>query len=48
MEDYLEAIFNLAGESSVARNKDIAELLGVSRSSVTGALRVLKEKGLAN
>jgi len=48
LEDYLEAIFNLAGESSVARSKDIAKLLGVSRSSVTGALRVLKEKGLAN
>ena len=48
LEDYLEAIFNLAGESNVARSKDIAELLGVSKSSVTGALRVLKAKGLAN
>jgi len=48
LEDYLEAIFNLAGESNVARSKDIAKLLGVSKSSVTGALRVLKEKGLAN
>ena len=48
LEDYLEAIFNLAGESNIARSKDIAETLGVSRASVTGALRVLKEKGLAN
>ncbi len=48
LEDYLEAIFNLACESNVARSKDIAKLLGVSKSSVTGALRVLKEKGLAN
>jgi DtxR family Mn-dependent transcriptional regulator len=48
LEDYLEAIFNLAGESNVARSKDIAKLLGVSRSSVTGALRTLKQKGLAN
>jgi DtxR family Mn-dependent transcriptional regulator len=48
LEDYLEAIFNLTGESNVARSKDIAKLLGVSRSSVTGALRALKEKGLAN
>jgi len=48
LEDYLEAIFNLAGKSNVARSKDIAKLLSVSRSSVTGALRVLKEKGLAN
>lgn len=48
LEDYLEAIFNLAGRSKVARSKDIAKLLGVSKSSVTGALRVLKKKGLAN
>ncbi len=47
LEDYLEAIFNLSGESNEARSKDIAKLLGVSRSSVTGALRILKEKGLA-
>ena len=48
LEDYLEAIFNLAGESKVARSKDIAKLLQVSKSSVTGALRVLKKKGLVN
>jgi len=48
LEDYLEAIFNIAGQSKIARSKDIAKLLGVSKSSVTGALRVLKKKGLAN
>ena len=48
LEDYLEAIFNLAKESNIARSKDIAKSLGVSRASVTGALRVLKKKGLAN
>ena len=48
LEDYLEAIFNLAGESDVARSKDIAKLLGVSKSSVTGALRSLKQKQLVN
>lgn len=48
LEDYLEAIFNLAGESNFARSRDIAKQLGVSRASVTGALRVLKKKGLAN
>jgi DtxR family Mn-dependent transcriptional regulator len=48
LEDYLEAILNLSSESSFARSKDIAKSLGVSRSSVTGALRVLKKKGLAN
>lgn len=48
LEDYLEAIFNLAGESEGARSKDIAEALSVARSSVTGALQALREKGLAN
>ena len=48
LEDYLEAIFNLSNQSNIARSKDIARLLGVSRASVTGALRVLKKKGLAN
>ncbi len=48
LEDYLEAIFNLAGENNIARSKDIAEQLSVSRASVTGALRTLKKKGLCN
>jgi DtxR family Mn-dependent transcriptional regulator len=48
LEDYLEAIFNLAGEYKVAHSKDIAELLGVSKSSVTGALQLLKSKKLVN
>jgi DtxR family Mn-dependent transcriptional regulator len=48
LEDYLEAIFNLSSESNIARSKDIAKRLGVSRSSVTGALRILKKRGLAN
>ena len=48
LEDYLEAILNLSSEANVARSRDIAEILGVSPASVTGALRVLKKKGLAN
>jgi DtxR family Mn-dependent transcriptional regulator len=48
LEDYLEAIFNLSSENKVARSKDIAELLGVSRASVTGALRTLSVRGLVN
>jgi len=48
LEDYIEAIFNLVLESKVARSKEIALRLNVSRSSVTGALRLLKEKGLAH
>ena len=46
LEDYLEAIFNLLEEKTVARSKDIAEQLGVTRASVTGALRNLAEKEL--
>lgn len=48
LEDYLEAIFNIASKKNFARSRDIAKSLGVSRASVTGALRILKEKGLAN
>ena len=48
LEDYLEAIFNLARKTDVARSRDIADKLDVSKSSVTGALRLLKKKGLIN
>ncbi len=48
LEDYLEAIFNLAAGSEGARSKDVADTLGVAKSSVTGALQLLREKGLAN
>ena len=48
LEDYLEAIFNIADQSNIARSKDIAEYLNVAKSSVTGALRILKKKGLVN
>ena len=48
LEDYLEAIFNLASGSDVARSKDIAKALGVAKPSVTGALKILAERGLVN
>lgn len=48
LEDYLEAILNLSDESGVTRAKDIAETLEVAKSSVTGALRQLAQKGLVN
>ena len=48
LEDYLEAICNLSGDTDGARSKDIAEALGVARSSVTGAVRLLRDRGLAN
>jgi len=48
MEDYLEAIYWLVEKDRVARVKDIAEKLGVSMPSVTGALKNLSVKGLVN
>lgn len=48
LEDYLEAILNLADDAGQTRSKDIAAVLGVARSSVTGALQLLRNKGLAN
>lgn len=48
LEDYLEAILNITGAEKVARSKDIAEVLGVTKSSVTGALKLLVERGLVN
>ena len=48
LEDYLEAIYNIARGSSVARSKDIAQALGVAKPSVTSALKALCTKGLIN
>jgi DtxR family Mn-dependent transcriptional regulator len=48
LEDYLEAIFHVVAQKQVARSRDIAERLGVNRSSVTGALQSLADKGLVN
>ena len=45
LQDYLEAIGFLIKKNKIARVKDIAEILNVKLSSVTGALRQLKEKG---
>jgi len=46
--DYLESIYHLARSRPAARVKDIAERMKVQKSSVTGALRLLAEKGLVN
>lgn len=48
MEDYLETIFELEQSNRVARARDIADRMNVQRASVTGALRVLSERGLIN
>jgi DtxR family transcriptional regulator, Mn-dependent transcriptional regulator len=47
-EDYLEAILNVADASGVARSTDIAISLGVAKPSVTGALKLLAQRGLVN
>lgn len=48
LEDYLEAILNVADASGIARSKDIAASLSVARPSVTGALKLLAKKGFIN
>lgn len=48
LEDYLEAIYHIVAEKRAARATDISDRLGVNRSSVTGALRALAERGLVN
>lgn len=48
LEDYIEAIYHIVNEKHVARSKEIASRLEVSRASVTEALRALARKGLIN
>jgi DtxR family Mn-dependent transcriptional regulator len=48
LEDYIEAIAHIVHEKKVARGKEIAKRLKVSRASVTEALRALSRKGLVN
>lgn len=43
---YVLAIYELSLENHVARSKDIADTVGVSRPSVTGALQKLDKAGL--
>ncbi len=48
LEDYLETIYLIVQKKQAARAKDIADQLQVKASSVTGALRLLSEKGFIN
>ena len=48
LEDYLEAIYNIAKDKGAAKAKDISVRLEVNSSSVTGALRALSKRGLVN
>lgn len=47
-QDYLEAIFRITSRHRVARSRDIAQALGVTKSSVTTALKQLSASGLVN
>ena len=48
LEDYLKAIAHIIAEKKAARAKDISERLGVTMSSVTGALHALSQRGFVN
>ena len=48
LEDYLEAILNLSRYGQAARSRDIAEALGVHKSTVTAALKSLGQQKLIN
>jgi DtxR family Mn-dependent transcriptional regulator len=46
LEDYLETILFISRDTGEAHASDVAERMGVTRASVTGALRALAERGL--
>jgi len=48
LEDYLEAIFELARDKGAARVRDIAASLSVHKSTVSAALKNLAQKRLIN
>ena len=48
LEDYLEAILDLAVDSEHAHVRDIAKRLGVGKPAVTAALKVLASRKLVN
>ncbi len=48
LEDYLEAMVMLGGDTMAVRAVDVANKLGVSKTSVSKAVAALKEKGYVN
>jgi DtxR family Mn-dependent transcriptional regulator len=48
LQDYLEVVYFLVRRDRVARMRDIAARLGVGKSSVTGAIQALAERGLVH
>ena len=43
-EDYLKVMLELSGDTGI-RTSDIANVLGISRASVSSMMRILKEEG---
>jgi DtxR family transcriptional regulator, Mn-dependent transcriptional regulator len=48
LQDYLEAVYMLIQRDRVARMKEIAAMLGVGKSSATGAIQLLAGRGLVH
>ncbi|HNX16921.1 MAG TPA: metal-dependent transcriptional regulator [Methanoregula sp.] len=48
VEEYLEAIYDIAGAEGAAKTSEIAKCLKIAPASVTGALQNLAEKNLVN
>jgi len=48
LQDYLEAVYWLVRRDRVARMKEIAAMLGVGKSSATGAIQALADRGLVH
>lgn len=48
LQDYLEAVYMLVQRDRVARMREIAALLGVGKSSATGAIQALADRGLVH
>ena len=48
MEDYLEAILRISEEKRVVRVRDVAQSMSVTPPSATGAVKLLRERGLVS
>lgn len=48
LQDYMEAVWLLVRRRGVARMREIAEMMGVGKSSVTGAVQALAVRGLVH
>jgi DtxR family Mn-dependent transcriptional regulator len=48
LEDYLETIYRILREEPEAKASEISERMGVNRTSVTGAMRTLRDRDLVH